>query len=98
MRNIWLLHVYSLLRIGYYTTFIAIALVSNERYDQTSYCVKSVRIQSFPGQYFPAFELNTEKFGVSLYNQSKCGKIRTRKTPNTDFSCSVCLSDLESLY
>ena len=33
---------------------------------------------------FPAFELNTERYGVSLQIQSKCGKIRTRITPNTD--------------
>ena len=29
-------------------------------------CVKSVRIWSFSGLYFPAFGLNTEKYGVSL--------------------------------
>ena len=33
---------------------------------------------------FSAFGLNTEKYGVSLRIQSECGKIRTRKTPNTD--------------
>ena len=47
-------------------------------------CVKSVRIQSFYGPYFPAFGLNTDTYSVSLHFQSKCGKIRTRKTPNTD--------------
>ena len=30
------------------------------------------------------FGLNTVKYGVSLHIQSKCGKIRARKTPNTD--------------
>ena len=44
--------------------------------------MKSVRIQSYSGPHFPAFGLNTEK--VSLRIQSKCGKIRTRITPNTD--------------
>ena len=39
-------------------------------------CVKSVRIRSYSGRYFPAFGLNTD--------QSECGKIRTRITPNTD--------------
>ena len=47
-------------------------------------CVKSVCIRSYCGLYFPAFGLNTERYGVSLRNQSKCGKIRTRITPNTD--------------
>ena len=31
-----------------------------------SHCVKSVRIRSFPGPYFPAFGLNTEKYGDCL--------------------------------
>ena len=46
--------------------------------------VKSVRIRNFSGPYFPIFGLNTEIYGVSLRNQSECGKIRTRKTLNTD--------------
>ena len=33
----------------------------------------------FSGPYFPAFELTTERYGVSLRIQSKCGKIQTRK-------------------
>ena len=45
--------------------------------------VKSVRTLSFCGSYFPAFELNTEGYGVSLRIQSECEKIRTKKTPNT---------------
>ena len=37
-----------------------------------SHYVKSVRIRSFSGPYFPAFGLNTD--GVSLLIQSECGK------------------------
>ena len=48
------------------------------------HCVKSVRIRSFSGPYFPAFGLNTERYGVSLLIQSECRKTRARKTPNTD--------------
>ena len=44
----------------------------------TDHCVKSVRIRSYSGPYFPAFGLNT------LLIQSECGKMRTRTTPNTD--------------
>ena len=33
----------------------------------------------FPGLYFPAIGLNTERFSVSVHVQSECGKIRTRK-------------------
>ena len=36
------------------------------------------------GPYLPAFGMNTERYGASLCIQSECGKIRTRKTPNTD--------------
>ena len=52
-------------------------------YFYTYHCVKSVRIRSYSGPYFPAFGLNTEDT-VSLRIQSECGKIRTRITPNTD--------------
>ena len=41
------------------------------------HCVKSVLIRTFSGPYFPVFGL------VSLRIHSECGKIRTRKTPNT---------------
>ena len=46
--------------------------------------MKSVRIRSFSGSYFPAFGLNTERYSVSLRIQSECGKMRSRITPNTD--------------
>ena len=52
--------------------------------DVAEHCVKSVRNRSFSGPYFPAFGLNTVRYGVSLRIQSECEKIRTRKTPNTD--------------
>ena len=47
-------------------------------------CVKSVRIRSYSGPYFPAFGLKMERYGVSRRSQFECGKIRTRITPNTD--------------
>ena len=46
--------------------------------------VKNVSILSFSGPYFPAFELNTEKHGVSVLIPSENGKTQTRKNPNTD--------------
>ena len=46
--------------------------------------VKSVRIRSNSGLYFPAFGLNTERYPVSLRIQTERGKIRTWITPNTD--------------
>ena len=48
------------------------------------HCVNSVRIRSFSGPDFPAFGLNTEIYRVNLRIQSKCEKMRTRKTPDTD--------------
>ena len=46
--------------------------------------VKSVRIRSFSGPYFSVFGLNKERYSASLGIHSKCEKIPTRKTPNTD--------------
>ena len=46
--------------------------------------VKSVRIRSFSGPYFPTFRLNMERYGVSHRIQYKYGEIRTRETPSTD--------------
>ena len=48
------------------------------------HCVKNVRIRSYSGPHFPAFGRNTERYGVTLRIHSKCGKMRTRITPNTD--------------
>ena len=46
--------------------------------------VETVHIRSFSSPYLPAFGLNTERYGVSIRTQSECGKIWTRKTPNTN--------------
>ena len=51
---------------------------------QANHCVKSVHIRGYSGSYFPAFGLNTERYGVSFQIQSECWIIQTRKTPNTD--------------
>ena len=51
---------------------------------QTENCVKSIHIPSFSGPHFPAFGLNTEIYSVNFRIHSQCGKMRTRKTPNTD--------------
>ena len=48
------------------------------------HCIRSVRIWGYSGPQFSAFGLNTERYSVSLCIQSKCGKMRTRTTPNTD--------------
>ena len=46
--------------------------------------VKSVRIRSFSGPYFPAFGVKMVRYSVSLRIQYKREKMRTRKTSNTD--------------
>ena len=38
----------------------------------------------FSSPYFPAFGLDTERYGVSLRIKSECGKIRSRKIPYLD--------------
>ena len=49
--------------------------------------------------YFPTFGLNTEKYSVSLRIQSKCEKMWTKVTPNTDtFYTVLFLLNLPILY
>ena len=43
------------------------------------HCVKSVRIRNFSGPQFPAFRLNTERYGLSFEIQSECGKYGPEK-------------------
>ena len=50
----------------------------------SSHCVKSECIRSFSGPYYPAFGLNMGRQSVFFSIHSEWGKIRTRKTPNTD--------------
>ena len=44
-----------------------------------TYCVKTVLIPSFSATYFPAFELNTERYSVSLCIHPNAGKHRPEK-------------------
>ena len=55
-----------------------------ESFQSLYHCVKSVRIRSFATLYLHIFGLDTERYGVSLRIHSESGKIRTRKTPNTE--------------
>ena len=56
--------------------------------------MKSVRIRRFSGPYFPAFGLNTKRYGVFLRIQLKCGKIQTTKTLNTNTFHAVSKTEL----
>ena len=47
-------------------------------------CVKMSKKGVFSGPYFPAFEMNTERYFVLLRIQSKCGKYGPEKTPHLD--------------
>ena len=53
--------------------------------------MKSVRIRNYSGPHFPIFGLNKERYFVSHRIQSECGKIRTRKSPNTDTCYALCI-------
>ena len=60
------------------------------------HCVKTIRIWSYSGPQFPAFGLKMEKCRVSLRIQSECGKMWTRKTPNTDtFHTGIVLDKIQ---
>ena len=50
----------------------------------TLQCVESVRLQISSGLHVLAFGLNAEIYRANLRIQSERGKIRTRKTHNTD--------------
>ena len=75
-------------RYQYFQLHVALTLyviyVLRKIYNESMHCLKSVRIRSYSGPYFPAFGLNTERYSVSLRTQSECGKIWTRITPNAD--------------
>ena len=60
--------------LNYYTTISN----SNVIFASNNQCIKRLRVRSYSGPCFPAFRLNTERM------QSKCRKIRTRITRNTD--------------
>ena len=62
--------------------------------------MKSIRILSFSGLNFLAFELNTEICRVNLCIQFKYGKIRTRKSLNTDpfYAAKIQIKDRLNLY
>ena len=51
--------------------------------------VKNVHIWCFSGPYFPAYQLNIERYFVFLRIHSKCGKVWIRKTPNMDIFHAV---------
>ena len=51
--------------------------------------MKIVLIRSYFGPHFPAFELNEERYEISLRIQSEYGKIWTRIAPNTNFLRSM---------
>ena len=74
-------------RISALILLISLALLSN------FHCVKIVRIRSYSGPHFLTFGLNTERYGVSRRMQFKCGKMRTRITPNTyTFHAVFCIA------
>ena len=62
------------------------------------HCGKSVRIWSFFDSYFPAFGLNAKRCFIPLRIQWDCGKIRTRRTPNTDTFHTVFIINVHPCY
>ena len=76
-------------------------LVQVYDFQLTFHCLKVVRIRSYSGPHFPAFGLNTKRYGISLRIQFKCGKIWTRISPNRDtlhavFDCEDCIEGEDS--
>ena len=73
-------------RVCYFTKIVSFRVFARDLKitSKAVHCFKSIHIQRFSGPYLPTFGLNTERYGVSLHIQSEFGKMRTRKTPNTD--------------
>ena len=72
--------------------------ILNRFYHYLIHCVEIVCIWSFSGPFTVRsvrFGLNTERYFVSLRIQSKCGKIKTKKSPNTDASHAMITSATE---
>ena len=67
-----------------YTLVTGACFRGKTNFSTRTHYVKRVRIRSYSGRHFPAFGMNTERYGVSLRIQSECGKMRTRITRNTD--------------
>ena len=77
-------------KVGAYLIFIFSCYQRSTGY----YCSKKVHIRSFSVPYFLGLGLNREIYSINLRIQSKWGKIRTRKTPNTDtFSAVISITD-----
>ena len=68
--------------------YLAFIWLNIQLWQLLSYCAGGFKVDngysfwSYSGPYFPAFGLNTERYGVSFCNQLECGKINTRITPN----------------
>ena len=60
--------------------------------------VKSVRIRSSSGPYFPTFRLNMERYSVSLSIRSECGKMRTKIIPNMGAFHAVWMFYIRSVF
>ena len=77
--------------VYYFFPFHQLSILQNVTVLAQCHCVKSVRIVIYTGPYFSTFELNTERYVLSVRIRSECRKMRTRITPNTDAFCAVCL-------
>ena len=58
---------------------IAAVKIDHDYFCREEHCVKSVRIRSHSSPHFPAF-----LYTPYSPNAGKCGKMKTRITPNTD--------------
>ena len=66
----------------------------------TIYCVKNVRIRSYSGPYFPAFGLNTERYGdispysVQMWGNTDQNNPEYRYTSRSDVFSETCLKSV----
>ena len=74
--------------------YICISSISIPKY-ASKYCTKSIQMQSFSGPYFPAFELNSGKYGPeklhiwTLFAQCKYSDLDYE--PSYCYRYSICI-------
>ena len=75
---------------------VSVPLPLQKSFLHTPTLLEKCPLRSFSVPYFPAFELNTERYSVSLRIQSKCGEMRNLKNSEYEhFSRSADIREIK---
>ena len=74
---LWMRHIYIALNGAYLNCYGCYNILSTSFFEFRDLCVRPYfRVHSFSGRYFPAFGLNTDRYGISLCIQFEHGSVR----------------------